>query len=369
MKILVYFSGNVTEPKGTPIRVKNILIHLIKNRADVYYASRIMPEKISLASTVFLAKPYARPWQLAKFIRQNKIDIFYIVTSAGIWLAPFLRILTRAKIGCDMHSLRVEEEKVYKNLSIVSYMFQKYTEYFLCLFLHFATGCSVPLGQYYKRFIGTYHLFPVGVDLSLFNRDVVPDKELLLWKGNALLIGYAGNTKWYQGLDLVLSALAKLNEEKRGMFKLVIVASSLDPSVGEFIEKNNLSEAVFVLGKQPHEKVPSLLMAADILTIVRPSDMITEYAFPSKFPEHAALGKALIVSKVGDLHRYVEDGVSALIVEPQNVEELANALLKLTDPKLREKLGEGAARLAQERFDINAIGKKMYDFLFSQSKL
>jgi glycosyltransferase involved in cell wall biosynthesis len=368
MKVLVYFSGDITEPKGTPIRAKNVILGLIKNGAQVYFASHVIPNNLWLSGSVVVKSPYMRPFQIASFVRNNKVDIVVIITSAGLWIAPFLRFMTSAKIGVDMHSLRIEEEKIYKNLSPSKYWFLRHLELLLARSLHFAFGVCAPLGDYYKNVISSYTVVPVGVDLSMFNREVKPDPDLLNWKGTSILIGYAGNTKWYQGLDTVLEALAELNKQKPGLFKLVIVASSVEDSVSQFIKNNNLENSVYVLGKQAHDKVPSLLAASDILTIVRPLDMVTQYAFPSKFPEHAALGKPLIVSKVGDLHRYVVDGESAKIVPPKDSKSLVEALLKLTDENLRKKLGDNAYLVAKNKFEMDTVNKNLYNFLLTQIK-
>lgn len=365
MKILVYFPGDVNESKGTPIRVKNVVEQLIVNGAEVYYSGPTRPDNVNITKYLKSGSPLSRIFSLSDFVRKNKVDVVYIQTSAALWLVPFFKLLTNSKVGLDFHSLRIEEEKVYKNLGYFSYTFKKIVELLLSLFLDFATGVSKPLGDYYKSVVLNYHVLPGGVDLNLFNNDVQPDKEILLWKGDSILIGYAGNTKWYQGLDTCLSSLINL-KNKGENFKLVIIASSVELDVAKYIEDNDISSLVKVIGKRPHSDIPSLLKSADVLTIVRPSDMVTEYAFPSKFPEHAALGVPLVISKVGDAGNYVTDGISGIVVRPNSPEDLSNALLRLKDSSLRDKLGIGAFNLAKETFDINLLGKNLYNFILKQ---
>ena len=232
--------------------------------------------------------------------------------------------------------------------------------------MHFAVGVCQRLGDYYRGFIESYHVFTVGVDLSTFNPSVSPNEDIIKWKGNSILIGYAGNTKWYQGIDTVLFALSKLNKENKGLFKLLIIPSSLEPSILKYIEENNLKDLVYLPGKQLHEKIPSLLASADILTIVRPSDRVTEYSWPSKLSEHLALGKPLIVSRVGDVSRFIVHGKSGEIIPPSDVSALCRVLVSLTDQNLRKKLGESAWKLAKEKFEINSVGKEFYNFLLAQ---
>lgn len=364
MKILIYFSGDLDEPKGTPIRVKNIIEQLLKNGVDLYYAGYKCPKNLKEDNFLLIGGRFKRVLSIIKFLFDKNIDIFYIQTSAGLYMAPFIKFFSKSKICLDYHSLMVEEEKVYKNLNFISYNLRKYTDYLLSFFLDFATGVSGRLKEYYKKPVKIFHILPGGVDLNFFNNNITPDNEVLKWKGDSVLIGYAGNTKWYQGLDTVLVAVSKLNKEGKGDFKVLIIASSLEDSILRFIEENNIKNRVFLLAKQPYDKMPSLLIASDILTIVRPSDMVTEYAFPSKFPEYTALGRAMVISRVGDIQNYIKDGYSGILVPPNNVDYLADRLVELTDSNLRNKLGQNAFLLAKEKLDIDKLGSDLFRFLY-----
>ena len=59
-------------------------------------------------------------------------------------------------------------------------------------------------------------------------------------------------------------------------------------------------------------------------------------------------GRAVIGSRVGGIPDLVEDGVNGLLVEPEDVDELGDALRRiLTDPDLAERLGRGARASAE----------------------
>ncbi len=363
MKILIYFPGDVDEPKGTPIRVKNIISQLVKNGTDLYYCGPRLPTGFDEKKFVQMGSRYERLFIISKFCKDNSIDIVYIQTSAGLWLSPFLKILSNSKIGLDYHSLLVEEEKIYKNLNFFKYRFYRFLDYFFSYFLDFATGVSYKLGDYYKKVLSNYHVLPGGVDIKIFNKDVLPNQELLTWKGDSILIGYAGNTKWYQGLDTVLEALSLVNKNFPNKYKLFVVASSLEGSILKYIVDNNLNNIVKLLGKHSHDEMPALLASADILTVVRPSDMVTEYAFPSKFPEYLGLGKTVVFSRVGDIENYIVDNVSGALVNPSNSKELCDKLIELADSNIRRNIGEGALRVVKERLDIDIIGTNLYNFL------
>ena len=363
MRILLYFSGRLYEPKGTPIRVGNMIDQLQKGGFDIYYAGANRPHDFDDNHYLPLRRPLARVLDIIRFIDRNRIKIFYIQTSAGLWLAPFARVFTGAKIGVDYHSLRVEEENAYHSFSAPSYYFRKWAELFLSYFIHFGTAVCRPLKEYYKAQVGNFFILPVGVDTELFSPNIEPKKEVLFWKGDSVLIGYAGNTKWYQGVGVILEALSRMERKHPGGYKLLIISSSGAKDIENFIKENNLSKAIHLLGQQTHEDVPKYLSASDVLAIPRPSDSITEYAFPSKFPEYIALGKPVVVSRVSDIADYIEDGVSGILIRPESADDLCKALEKLKDRSLRESMGKKGRETAERVFDIDVLGKKLSEYL------
>ncbi len=100
-----------------------------------------------------------------------------------------------------------------------------------------------------------------------------------------------------------------------------------------------------------------------MLTVVRPLDLVTEYSFPSKLPEYAALGKCLVVSRVSDIERYITNHENGLVVAPGDVVELENAFLEAQDPELRAKVAHASRQLAETSFDLNRLGSQLCTFL------
>jgi glycosyltransferase involved in cell wall biosynthesis len=66
--------------------------------------------------------------------------------------------------------------------------------------------------------------------------------------------------------------------------------------------------------------------------------------------EAAIAGRPAVVTRVGAIPELLRDGGSALIVEPEDPEELASAAVRaLTDPELAERLVEGAREIVATR--------------------
>ena len=72
--------------------------------------------------------------------------------------------------------------------------------------------------------------------------------------------------------------------------------------------------------------------------------------------EAMAAARPVIASRVGSLPEVVSDEITGLLVEPQDVAELAAALVRLAEnPTLRQELGEQGLIRAREAFSLEEM--------------
>jgi len=70
--------------------------------------------------------------------------------------------------------------------------------------------------------------------------------------------------------------------------------------------------------------------------------------------EAMSCGMAVVATTAGGTPEAIVDGETGLLVGPDDPAALARALLRLAaDDSLRVRLGEQAARVARERFDLD----------------
>jgi len=107
-----------------------------------------------------------------------------------------------------------------------------------------------------------------------------------------------------------------------------------------------LGEGVRDLGWVPHERVPELLAAADVLVQPGGPGPFNDYRFPSKLPEFLASGRAVILPRT-NVGLLLRDGEEALLLERGDAAEIAGAVDRLaSDPALRERLGSAGQAFA-----------------------
>lgn len=173
-------------------------------------------------------------------------------------------------------------------------------------------------------------------------------KRLNVPEGNILL--FFGYIRAYKGLHLLIDAL-KLVKEKMPVTMLV---------VGEFYEdeqpyRKHLQEAGvedmvrLVPEYIPNEKVAEYFCAADVVVLPYLSATqsgITQIAYN--------FNKPVIVTDVGGLAEVVVDGVSGLVVPPNNAAALAEAIVRFYEERLEEKLSAGA-REEKKKYSWDAM--------------
>jgi len=77
--------------------------------------------------------------------------------------------------------------------------------------------------------------------------------------------------------------------------------------------------------------------------------------------EAGLAGKPVIAGRSGGVGDAVIDGLNGLLVDPENINQLASAVIKLAlNPELRKKLGEQGRKRAIKEFDWEKQAEKIY---------
>jgi len=191
-----------------------------------------------------------------------------------------------------------------------------------------------------RYFPGEYRIIPNGVDVD-FYASARPFPEFRDGKVNILFVGRVEPRK---GAMYLLRAYAKIKATCPET-RLIIVGRG--PDLGKlrrFVHSQRLSDVLFA-GRVDDVDKARFYKTADIY--VAPST--GQESFGIVLLEAMAAGCAVIASDIHGYKRVVQRNVSGLLVEPRDVDALADAVARLAgDPALRRSLGEAGARRAPE---------------------
>lgn len=178
---------------------------------------------------------------------------------------------------------------------------------------------------------------------------------------NKKIIFSLGRLVTYKGFIYALEAMQHIENA----VYLLGGSGPLQEDFNDYIEKYNLQDKVFLLGKIPDSELNAYYNCCDIYLF--PSIMQSE-AFGIVQLEAMRFGKPVINTNLGTGVNYVSvNNETGLTVNPGNAKELADAINKLlNNDELRLKLGKNAQLRVEQKFNIDYITKE-YINLYSAS--
>lgn len=191
---------------------------------------------------------------------------------------------------------------------------------------------------------------PNGIDESKYNPQIKCDDIKQKYNlENKIVIGFIGTFGQWHGAENIALAFGKLlkkSPEYKNKAKLFMIGNGVRmPIVKKHILEFGLQENVVLTGLIPQEQGAKFLSACDILinaTVPNP-DGSEFFGSPTKLFEYMAVGKAIICSDMAQMSEILEQGKTAYMVEPGNIDELATAMKELVDDsELRRRLGNSA---------------------------
>jgi len=292
-----------------------------------------------------------------------------IVSMGTIDLIPFgiASILTRTKF------IPIITGEIWFDLSQVAKPFRKIFAFLLnasLLKAHAVLAISESVG---KEVENSYRIKSEKVFVykykisSTFNPDVPRTlKQILNPNGKTVLTICRISPQ--KGLEYLVEACQIIIREIPNV-KVVIKAYSSDERYEErlrsIINKYHLQEFIKILKLNvPYSEMPKYMAAADVFVLPSVSEGLGIVIL-----EALATGIPVVASRIGGIPDVLVHEYNGLLVEPRDVEGLAEALLRiLRDDKLKKQLIEGGLSTIQ-RMKENEIEKLLGKIIFKESKV
>ena len=200
---------------------------------------------------------------------------------------------------------------------------------------------------------------PNGVDPTRF-KPVIGSVALKrnLGLGNKQIVLFVGRIIPRKGLTYLIEAAKPIVKENANAAFVIVGNGPLRKKLTSDLERFNLSKNFIFLGDVAETVLPALYNCADV------------FAFPSiqegqgiALLEAQASGKPVVAFRVGGVNEAVSDGNSGLLVERGSSDRLAEAILKLlSNPSLRQKMGEKGREFVQHNITWDICAEKMLRF-------
>lgn len=196
-----------------------------------------------------------------------------------------------------------------------------------------------------------------GVDLSQFAWAPLADRKKA--PGQPLRIINVGRLTPIKGHIEFLKAVHRLKRELQQPLEVFLVGSEgkgrtkYTARILETLKQLNLESCVKLLGTR--RDIPELIAGSDLLVL---STLVPE-AFGRVIVEAGAIGTPVIATRLGGVLDIMESGRDGLLVEPGDVEGMAQAMLEiLKKPEQARKMADSLRRRVEKEFTLDQMTDK-----------
>ncbi len=273
---------------------------------------------------------------LRRWLKQHPVDIINTHSSSDTWLAALA--CASLSVAPPLVRTRHISAPVPNNMTS-RWLYRRATAYVV------TTGEK--LRQQLIREVGLaadkVESVPTGIDLDLYSPgDSAAARAALGLDPQRFIVGIVATLRSWKGHRYLVDALAKLPQD----IMLVIVGDGPQRnSLTQQVNQSGLNNRVVFTGNR--EDVTSLMQAFDLFVL--PS--YANEGVPQALMQAMACGLPVISTPVGSIAEIITDNETGLLVEPQQVEALRQAIAHLAqDSAQRTRLGAQALTRARERF-------------------
>lgn len=252
-----------------------------------------------------------------KLLFFKPVDRVYIYSPNVLFLPVYLACKIRG-IQIIIEKTELDSIKPYENSKdLINRWLYKIDEILLPWFADKLVVISQRLLDYYStkkvpiKLIGTF--IPYHVLESI--KPIAPNRS-------QFVVGYMGSFGQKDDMETLVEAF-KLFHKKHPDSQLKAIGKhpqSFDFDIG-------LNPGLISLtGELPANEMASELASCDVLVAIRKDHDYSDFGFPSKLSEYMSTGKPVICSESSDIPALLKDDQHVLMIEPESVKQLINAL-------------------------------------------
>ncbi|RKD76302.1 glycosyltransferase involved in cell wall biosynthesis [Sinobaca qinghaiensis] len=207
------------------------------------------------------------------------------------------------------------------------------------------------------------HVITNGVNQELFypkkkDDTLIQEHELK----DKFIISYAGAHGISQNLSVILDVAKELKDQKDIQF-LFIGEGAEKEKLEEMVIEQNISNVKFI-GSQPKESMSSFYSSSDLCLIPLRNIELFKAFIPSKMFEIMACGVPIVASLEGEAADILNESKAAIVVQPDNAEEIKHAILKLKNDKyLYKSMEENGPNFVEQNYTRKKLAEKYLEII------
>jgi len=294
-------------------------------------------------------------FQLYKLLRKIKPDIVhsrnhptteipFIAKLAGV------RAVVHGEHGRDVHDIDGSNKK-YR---LLKRLVNPFVDHYICVSKDLSGWLENDIGIHGDKITQIYN----GVDSIKFSppEDKTEIRKKLGIKESSCIFGTVGRLEKIKGHIFLVEGfnkhLGKLSDHNTSCQLIIIGKGGEKDACQEIIESSGIQDVVSLPGAM--DNVNEWLRCIDVFVLPSLGEGISNTIL-----ESMSTGLPVIATYVGGNPELVNDGETGVLVEPQNAESLASAMLKYAEnTSLRAQHGTAARQEVDKKYSMEAMVKQ-----------
>jgi glycosyltransferase involved in cell wall biosynthesis len=180
------------------------------------------------------------------------------------------------------------------------------------------------------------------------------------WSGR-FLVAYAGGFQSLRGLDTLIRAAALARKQIPNILLVLMGQGDQEAFLIRECKSLDLEGHVVFTGWISLEEMMLRLRRSDVCVIPHRVNRHTNTTIPHKLFQYMALGKPVIATPAAPIKRIVEETACGIIVPDGSAEEMAKAIVSLTDRRLSARIGESGRKAVETRYHWEGDSQRLIE--------
>jgi glycosyltransferase involved in cell wall biosynthesis len=169
---------------------------------------------------------------------------------------------------------------------------------------------------------------------------------------------------YLQDAIIIIAALSELDTPRPDLVMIGRASPDAENAIRDAVRRANMQDTVVIQTEYiPSDALRSLYAGAEALLAPLHDDDRSKARFPFKIADYLLSGRPVVSCNVGEVARFLRDGETAFLCEPDDVQAFAFKIHESLTHTDRDTIAMRGKRLAEGEFDYRIQGARLLDFL------